>query len=94
MDVVYELGEWRGTLRTQQTLPQHHTRNNPKADSIRHPREHSLRSEQEEVEDLEEGRGVQVMDAEERGRGTRDEDAGLVEEVVGWVEGAVVFEWG
>lgn len=34
------------------------------------------------------------MDAEEGGRGTGNEDAGLVEEVVGRVEGAVVVEWG
>lgn len=35
-----------------------------------------------------------MVDAEERGRGPRNEDAGLVDEVVGRVEGAVMFEWG
>ena len=34
------------------------------------------------------------MDAEERGGGARDEDADLVDGVVGGVEGAVVFERG
>ena len=32
------------------------------------------------------------MDAKEWGRGTGDEDAGLVYSVVGWVEGTVVVE--
>ena len=83
-----------GILRTQQTLPQHHARDYPKADPVRHPPENSLRSEQEKIEYLEEGRRVEVVDAEERGRGTRNEDADLVEEVVGRVEGAVMFERG
>ena len=34
------------------------------------------------------------MDAEEGSRGARDEDADLVEEAIGWVEGAVVVERG
>ena len=35
-----------------------------------------------------------MVDAQEGGRGAGDEDAGLVEEGVGWVEGAVVGEGG
>ena len=35
-----------------------------------------------------------MVDAQEGGRGAGDEDADLVEEAVGWVEGAVVREGG
>lgn len=35
-----------------------------------------------------------MMDAEEGCRTSRNEDADLVDGVVGWVEGAVFFEWG
>lgn len=35
-----------------------------------------------------------MVNAEEWGRGAGDEDAGLVKEGVGWVEGSVVAEGG
>jgi len=38
---------------------------------------------------LEEGGEVEVVESEEGGGGAGDEDAGLVDGVVGWVEGAV-----
>jgi len=48
-----------------------------------------VEEEKEEVEALEEGGEVEVMEADERGRGAGDEDAELVEEGVEGVELAV-----
>lgn len=53
-----------------------------------------MEGEECEIEDLEEGREVEVVDAEERGGGSRYEDAALVDGVVGRVECTVVSEWG
>lgn len=52
-----------------------------------------MERQENEVEDLQEGGEVEVMDADERGGGAGNEDAELVEESVGGVEGAVGGEW-
>ncbi|MCJ1388474.1 hypothetical protein MMC18_001321 [Xylographa bjoerkii] len=56
--------------------------------------EQALQDEQEQIEALEEGGRVQAVDAHEGGRGAGEEDAGLVDELVGGVEGAVGGEGG
>ena len=86
--------EMKRFLRTQQTLPYHQARDYPKANTVRHPPKNSLGSEKEEVEYLQERRRVEAVDADEWGRGTGNEDACLIEEAIGGVEGAVPFEWG
>ena len=53
-----------------------------------------MESQEQEIEDLEERRKVEVVDSEEWSRGAGDEDTGLVDGIVGGVEGAIVLEWG
>lgn len=48
--------------------------------------------EDDQIDALQEAGRVQPVDAEEWRAGARDEDAGLVEKVVGRIEGAEVFE--
>ena len=47
-------------IRTQQTLPYHHGGDDPEADPVGQPPEDSLGCEEEEIEYLEEGGGVEV----------------------------------
>ena len=70
----------------QQALPKHDPQHAP---HVRQERVHALQDEQEQVEALQQGRGVQGVDAQEGRRGAGEEDAGLVGELVGGVEGAV-----
>ena len=50
--------------------------------------------QEQQVEDLEQRGQVEIMNAEERGRGAGDKNSDLVEGVVGRVEGAEMLEWG
>ena len=54
----------------------------------------SLPEEDGEIEALQEGGEVEVVQTDERGGGAGEEDAGLVEGGVDGVEGAVVGEGG
>ena len=49
----------------QQSLPQHQRHDDPKAEAVGHPAPYGLRSEDEEVGDLEEGGRIEVVDAQE-----------------------------
>lgn len=75
----------------EQTLPKDDGEDEP---HVGQKGEESVGGQQDEVEALEQGRRVQGVDAEQGQRGAREEDAGLVEGVVGRVEGAVVAEGG
>lgn len=75
----------------QQALPEHNRKNDPHA---RYDVEQTLPDQDGEIYALEQGGEVEVVESEEGGGGAGDEDAGLVDGVVGGVEGAVVGEGG
>lgn len=73
----------------QQALPENHNAHDVvRGDEV----EERVQCQQREVEDLQERREVQRVDADEGRAGPGDEDADLVDGVVGAVEGAVFVE--
>lgn len=53
---------------------------------------HGVKSENGQIDNLEERREIEMMDSEERSRGAGEENADLIDGIVGWVKGPEVFE--
>jgi hypothetical protein len=53
-----------------------------------------VRSEQNEIGNLQKGWEIEIVNADKGCGGARDEDTDLVNGVVGAVEGAIFVEWG
>lgn len=74
----------RGNLHIHQSAQQSLPENNDADDvEVRDEVEHSMQSEQDKVGYLKQRGRVEMMDAEERGSGAGDEDADLVDGIVG-----------
>lgn len=52
-----------------------------------------MEDEKKQIGNLQQGGNIEGVEAEEGGGRPRDEDAELVDEGVGWIEGAISIKW-